>query len=103
MYNPWYDDLKNDVVIDLADCKYCDDFHRTLKEAFMFPDYHGRNWSAFWDCLEDFCISHDHDIEIRISSFHKMPQNLQDYAQKIFEILDRAHSLYPNISHILLS
>ena len=103
MYDPWYDERKKDVSIDLADCRYFDDFHRTLKNAFLFPDYYGQNWSAFWDCLEDFCISHDHDIEIRISGFHKMPQDLQKYAQKMFVILDRAHDLYPNIRHTLLS
>ena len=103
MYDPWHDEPENILVINLANCKYYDDFHRALKEAFMFPDYYGRNWDAFWDCLEDFCISHDHDIEIKISGFHKMPKDLQKYAQKMFEILDEAHDLYPNISHTLLS
>lgn len=103
MYDPWYDDRKNEVSVDLSGCRYYDDFHRALKEAFLFPDHYGRNWDAFWDLLTEFCISHDQDIEIRISGFRKMPQELRNYAQKIFEILDEAHELYPHISHRLLS
>jgi RNAse (barnase) inhibitor barstar len=33
--------------------------HAHLAEVFGFPDWYGRNWDAFHDCLHDFVAEHD--------------------------------------------
>jgi len=35
------------------------DAHAELARAFDFPDYYGKNWDAFNDCMRD--VVHDHD------------------------------------------
>ncbi len=27
--------------------------HELLARAFGFPDFYGKNWDAFWDCITD--------------------------------------------------
>lgn len=33
--------------------------HSELASAFAFPDYYGKNWDAFNDCLGDYVEEHD--------------------------------------------
>jgi RNAse (barnase) inhibitor barstar len=33
--------------------------HAELASAFAFPDYYGKNWDAFNDCLGDYVEEHD--------------------------------------------
>lgn len=42
------------VILDLSDCKYVGEVHQKIKDAFIFPDYYGENWDAFYDmmCME---------------------------------------------------
>ena len=47
--NKWHYIPKGTISIDLSDCRYVDEIHEKLKVGFGFPDYYGKNWSAFWD------------------------------------------------------
>lgn len=42
------------VILDLSDCKYVGELHQKIKDAFIFLDYYGENWDAFYDmmCME---------------------------------------------------
>lgn len=41
----------NKIILDLTDCRYIDEFHRRIMEAFDFPSWYGANWNAFWDLI----------------------------------------------------
>lgn len=74
------------VVLDFEGCKTLGQFHLAIKETFGFPEYYGENWSALWDCLTDIFNEKTHVV---IRGFFSMPENLQEYCTKLFEILDR--------------
>ena len=48
MYN-----YKNLYTLDFRNVQYYSEVHTIIKESLDFPDYYGRNWDAFWDCLTD--------------------------------------------------
>ena len=45
-----YKDL---YTLDFRKVQYYSEVHTIIKESLDFPDYYGRNWDAFWDCLTD--------------------------------------------------
>lgn len=96
-YHPWSAVHHNYVDINLSQCRYMQDVHQLLSHSFDFPRYYGNNWSAFWDCLEDFCLSWNKSISIRISGWNAMPSDLQDACKPMREILGRAQQKYPHI------
>lgn len=44
---------KNLFVLDFRNVKHYSEVHSIIKESLDFPNYYGRNWDAFWDCLTD--------------------------------------------------
>jgi ribonuclease inhibitor len=40
-------------IIDVGDARTRDELHQILAEALRFPDYYGKDWDAFWDCVRD--------------------------------------------------
>ena len=43
------------IVLDLTGCKSLWDIHERIRKAFDFPEWYGKNWSAFWDLLWSEC------------------------------------------------
>ena len=41
------------IELDLTGCKYWSELHERIKKAFGFPEWYGKNWDAFWDCIVD--------------------------------------------------
>ena len=39
------------AILDLSGCKDLRDLHTRIRDSLDFPDYSGKHWSAFWDCL----------------------------------------------------
>ena len=39
------------IELDLTGCKYLAEIHERIRVAFDFPEWYGKNWSAFWDLL----------------------------------------------------
>ena len=39
------------AIIDLTDCKYLMDLHERIRIGMGFPEWYGKNWSAFWDMI----------------------------------------------------
>ena len=49
MYRRGNDSLE----IDVGAAKTAQELHGLLFEAFQFPEYYGRNWDAFDECIRD--------------------------------------------------
>ena len=98
--NKWHYIPKGTINIDLSSCRFVDEIHEKLKECFGFPDYYGKNWSAFWDCLDDFGLSEDAGREIVVCGIDKLPAELKDYTGKMVEIMRRAETKYPLIRFV---
>lgn len=44
-------ELNKKVIVHLKSITTPDDFHSRIKEALGFPDFYGKNFDAFIDCL----------------------------------------------------
>ena len=85
------------IIIDFSNCKCVSEIHEKLKESFGFPDYYGRNWSAFWDCLDDFCGDRTSQTVIRVTGLNGLSKDLRGYVDKMVEIMNRAEKGYPDV------
>jgi RNAse (barnase) inhibitor barstar len=45
--------LNHEIDINVAEVSTREALHQLLADAFQFPDYYGRNWDAFNDCIRD--------------------------------------------------
>ena len=57
-------EYRDPYIIDFTEVKHYLQVHEIIKEALDFPDYYGKNWDAFWDCLTDM-VGRPVHIEIR--------------------------------------
>lgn len=53
--------------------------------TFDFPEWYGKNWSAFWDLLWSEC---DAD-KVEITGEHALRKGFQSYIEKTRELLQR--------------
>ena len=44
------------VTIDVGTATTPDELHSTLADALGFPDYYGKNWDAFDECIRDVSL-----------------------------------------------
>ena len=84
------------ILLDFSGCKYFDEVHEVLKTSFDFPEYYGKNLSALWDCLLDYC---DDDTEIIIKGIDKMPEESHEYMTKVLKVFARISEQNPSITH----
>ena len=82
------------ITLDFSKCKYLNEFHKVIKDAFSLPDYYGGNLSALWDCLSCYC---DYDLIVYIKGFTLLPKEFDDYKIKVLEIFNRVSENSPNI------
>ena len=73
------------IELDLTGCKYWDDLHRRIREAFGFDEDTGRNWDAFWDMMWSEC---DAD-KLIIRGEHTMPKEFAEELAIMHDVLDR--------------
>lgn len=99
--NKWKNIPDGKIIIDFSTCKYVDEIHEKLKESFGFPDYYGRNWSAFWDYLDDFCGDRTSETTVHVDGLNRLSKDLRSYAEKMVEIMRRAEEQYPLIHFVL--
>lgn len=76
---------KKIIILDFNGCKTYRDIHARIHETFGFPDWYGRNWSAFWDLLSTEC---DAD-EVIVKGESSMPAEYKDVFDIMHEILER--------------
>jgi Barstar, RNAse (barnase) inhibitor len=69
--------------------------HQLLKGTFNFPEYHGRNWDAFWDILYDYI---DRNIIIEIVGLDSLPYELKQDSKTVLKIFKRITNKYPGVS-----
>jgi RNAse (barnase) inhibitor barstar len=41
------------MTLAVSDATSAQSLHEKLAVALGFPDYYGKNWDAFWDCITD--------------------------------------------------
>ena len=99
--NKWKNIPDGKIIIDFSTCKYVDEIHEKLKESFGFPDYYGRNWSAFWDYLDDFCGDRTSETTVHVDGLDRLSKDLRSYAEKMVEIMRRAEEQYPLVHFVL--
>lgn len=73
------------IELDFSGCKYLYDLHEKIKVAFDFPEWYGKNWSAFWDLLWSECDAE----KVIINGENQLPDELKVFLPKIHEILER--------------
>jgi ribonuclease inhibitor len=42
-----------ELEIDLTSVNSRESLHEALRTALGFPEWYGKNWDAFWDCVRD--------------------------------------------------
>lgn len=90
------------IELDLTDCQTLYDLHERIRIAFDFPDWYGKNWSAFWDLLWSEC---DAD-KVIIRGETSLPPDFDKHLSKLHEILERnsafrkQHHLHPFVYEI---
>ena len=73
------------IELDLEGCKNLFEIHERIRIAFDFPEWYGKNWSAFWDLLWSEC---DAD-KVIIKGEDSLPSELRKSIGKMHEILER--------------
>ena len=80
-------------TIDLRNVKYYLGMHDVIRESLGFPDYYGRNWDAFWDCMTDFFAS-DEPVLIEILGLDVIERLFGDRAKMMINIMREAKHYY---------
>ncbi|MBE6762826.1 MAG: hypothetical protein E7553_00520 [Ruminococcaceae bacterium] len=72
------------IELDLTNCRTLYDLHERIRIAFDFPDWYGKNWSAFWDLLWSEC---DAD-KVIIRGERSLPEGFRKQLEIMHKILD---------------
>ena len=78
-------------TVDFRNVKYYLEMHDVIRESLDFPDYYGRNWDAFYDCITDmlyepFCVE--------IIGLDHIERLFGDVAAKMLKVLKDAKYSY---------
>jgi len=73
------------IILDLTGCKSLWDIHERIRKAFDFPEWYGRNWSAFWDLLWSECDAE----KVIVRGEKTLPPGYEKHLQTMYNILDR--------------
>lgn len=72
------------IELDLTGCNTLYELHERIRIAFGFPEWYGKNWSAFWDLLWSEC---DADRVI-IKGEHTLSKDFDKPLSVMHKILD---------------
>ena len=72
------------IELDLTGCRYLAEIHERIRVAFDFPEWYGKNWSAFWDLLWSEC---DAD-KVIIRGELTLPKEFEEFLSVMHEILE---------------
>ena len=73
------------IVLDLTGCKSLWDIHERIRIAFDFPEWYGKNWSAFWDLLRSECDAE----KVIVRGEKTLGSEYEKHLQIMHKILDR--------------
>jgi len=79
-------EYRDPYIIDFTNVKHYLQVHEIIKEALDFPDYYGKNWDAFWDCITDMA---GEPVHIEIYGFDVLEERFPGTGQKLIKILTR--------------
>ena len=68
------------ITLAVMDAASAQSLHEMLAVALRFPDYYGKNWDAFWDCITDPDQS-DMPRRLIVSGFDMLQQRLPREAE----------------------
>ena len=77
-------EYRDPYIIDFTNVKYYLQVHEIIKEALDFPDYYGKNWDAFWDCLTDMV---GRSVHIEIRGLDVLKEKFPETAETLIECL----------------
>lgn len=72
------------ITLDLSGISLRYELHLTLKKAFGFPDYYGRNLDALHDCLTDIT----EDTEVEIFNADELIESLGSYGAAALHVIE---------------
>lgn len=73
------------IELDLTGVKTLNELHERIRVAFDFPEWYGKNWSAFWDLLWSEC---DAD-KVIVQGENSLSNVFKDHLEKMHKILER--------------
>ncbi len=82
----------NIITLDLNGCKYLSEMHERIKAAFEFPEWYGKNWSAFWDLLSE----PREYTSVEIKGITSLPKELKESGQMLISLLDQNQKKWEN-------
>ena len=82
------------IELDLTGCKFLDEIHERIRVAFDFPEWYGKNWSAFWDLLWSECDAN----KVIIKGENSLSKEFDESLSKIHEILERNIDFCKNLN-----
>ena len=86
--------MRSEVHIDVSGVPTSEALHELLAETFRFPEYYGRNWDAFWDCITDPEQS-QMPMLLRVNGWPSLNQRLPREARLFRECLDELTRVRP--------
>jgi ribonuclease inhibitor len=79
------------ITLAVGDAASAQSLHEMLAVALRFPDYYGKNWDAFWDCITDPDQS-DMPRRLIVSGFNMLQQRLPREAELLRRcLIERQH------------
>ncbi len=78
------------IELDLTGCKHLSEIHERIRIAFDFPEWYGKNWSAFWDLLWSDC---DAD-KLIVKGENTLSKEFSEHLSTMHEILERNKKMW---------
>ncbi|MBQ8163782.1 MAG: barstar family protein [Clostridia bacterium] len=98
-------DHKEKYIIDFTMVSSWRDIHTILAREFDFPDYYGRNWDAFWDCITDLILSSD-GLNIEIIGideiYSRYKEDMDIFIETLNELKHVYNDKYANVTKIVI-
>ena len=91
------------IELDLTGCKTLGELHERIRVAFDFPEWYGKNWSAFWDFARDTFDGREENYFIEIHNFYSMTEEYQDYCKPMLEIFEDIQKENSNVFFAYIS
>jgi ribonuclease inhibitor len=86
--------MRSEIQIDVWDVRTSEALHERLADTLSFPDYYGRNWDAFWDCITGPEQS-QMPMLLRVKGWATLNQRLPREARLFRECLDELSRVRP--------
>ena len=75
-----------ELIINSANIRSVEDFHKYIKESLDLPSYYGENLDALWDVLS----SYSDKLRIVLTKHNLLVENLGQYGE---DLIDLFHDL----------